>query len=312
MGLAIADALGVPVEFESRSILEKNPVVGMRSFGTYDQLAGTWSDDTSMTLCLVDSLSKGLNYEDIMEKCLSWFQEGKYSPHGEVFDIGITTRKALLKYSTNTPPLECGLGSEFDNGNGSLMRILPILYYLKSVYGSDFSKNKEAFEVIHNISSLTHSHPRSLMACGIYILIASNLLEEMTLEIAIDRGVYNAMEHYRNEEEFHRESKHFARLENTSFKNLLAEDIRSGGYVIDTLEAALWCLLNTQDYTTCVLKAVNLGDDTDTVAAVAGGLAGLRYGYESIPAKWRESIIKRGYIENLCEELKNSLESAKF
>lgn len=311
MGLVVADALGVPVEFQSRDTLKKNPVVGMRSFGTYQQPEGTWSDDTSMTLCLVDSLSEGLHFKDIMDKYLSWFQEGKYSPHGELFDIGITTRKALLEYANNTTPLKCGQGSEFDNGNGSLMRILPILFYLKSMYGSDFSKNGEAFQLIHDLSSLTHSHRRSLMACGVYVLIASNLLDGMEIENAIDQGVRDAMNYYGSDEEFNRETKYFLSLESSNFKELPEKDIKSGGYVIDTLEAALWCLLNTKDYRTCILKAVNLGEDTDTVGAVVGGLAGLKYGYDHIPLKWRESIVQREYIEELCFKLKKSLDTVK-
>jgi len=108
MGLCVADALGVPVEFVDRETLRNNPVVGMRSYGTHNQSAGTWSDDTSMTLCLVDSLSKGLDYKDIMTNFLSWLEKRTYTPHGEVFDVGISTRKALKRFSDGTIPLEFG------------------------------------------------------------------------------------------------------------------------------------------------------------------------------------------------------------
>ena len=106
MGLAVADALGVPVEFESRNQLVKNPVVGMREYGTHNQPAGTWSDDTSMTLCLVASLCNGLDYNDIMNNFLKWYDEGEITPYGEVFDIGNTTREALLRYKKGYLPLE--------------------------------------------------------------------------------------------------------------------------------------------------------------------------------------------------------------
>ena len=108
MGSAVADALGVPVEFMERESLMKDPVVDMRSYGTYNQPAGTWSDDTSMTLCLVDSLSNGLDYNDIMTKFLEWYKEAKYTPYGEVFDIGIGTRKAIMRFEQGNAPLECG------------------------------------------------------------------------------------------------------------------------------------------------------------------------------------------------------------
>lgn len=302
MGLCVADALGVPVEFMDRKVLIENPVVNMRGLGTYNQPAGTWSDDTSMSLCLLDSLSRELNYNDIMLNFLKWYINGEYTAHGEVFDIGITTKEALVRFQEGISPLECGGKSEYDNGNGSLMRILPTLFYIQAIYGSDFQEIDEAFQIIHNISALTHAHKRSQIACGIYISVASMLLGEMNLEIAIDLGIYKAMEYYRKQDDFTEELEHFSRLENKDFKKTPIEEIRSGGYTVSTLEAAIWCLLNTNDYKSCALQAVNLGNDTDTVAAVAGGLAGIKYGCENIPQEWLEVIAKKEYIENLCSQ----------
>jgi len=126
MGSCVADALGVPVEFTSRHSLANNPVVNMRSCGTFNLPAGTWSDDTSMTLCLLDSLSKGLDYQDIMTKFYEWFDASAYTPYGETFDVGFSTTKAMKRFAYGIAPLECGGTSEQDNGNGSLMRILPV------------------------------------------------------------------------------------------------------------------------------------------------------------------------------------------
>ena len=123
------------------------------------------------------------------------------------------------------------------------------------------------------------------------------------METAVDQGIDEAIGYYERKDEFKSEVKHFSRLKNKNFKNLPQDEINSGGYVVSTLEAAIWCLLNTDDYKSCVLKAVNLGDDTDTVGAVAGGLAGIHYGYESIPEEWTAKIARRDYIENLCSEL---------
>ncbi|NLC54359.1 MAG: ADP-ribosylglycohydrolase [Erysipelothrix sp.] len=303
MGLAVADAVGVPVEFKSREALILNPVKDMQAYGTYNQPKGTWSDDTSMTLCLVDSLIKGLDYHDIMTKFLKWFSQAAYSAHEEVFDIGNTTRESLNRFTNGIIPLECGGMSEFDNGNGSLMRILPILFYLQTIYGDEFEKNDVAFEIIHNISSLTHRHLRSHIACGIYVCVASKLLKVENIEKAIKAGIDVAMQYYQNNDKYAVEVKHFMRLTDSRFKELNVSKIKSGGYVVDTLEAALWSLFNSNDYKTCVLKAVNLGGDTDTVAAVAGGLAGLKYGYNSIPSEWKTAIAKRDYIENLSNDL---------
>lgn len=303
MGLCVADALGVPVEFMSRETLRKNPVIGMRGFGTHNQSVGTWSDDTSMTLCLVDSLIKGINFNDVMSKFLMWFDEGSYTPHGEVFDVGISTRDAIKRFSDGIEPLKCGGVNERDNGNGSLMRILPIIFYIQSIYGTDFEENDEAFGIIHNISSLTHAHKRSKIACGIYISVASMLLGSMDLKIAVELGIYKAAEYYRKQTEFKDEISHFDRLLAKGFEELDAKAIKSSGYVVDTLEAAIWCLLNSSTYKDCVLKAVNLGEDTDTVAAVVGGLAGLYYGYENIPCEWLDKVVKREYVESLSNQL---------
>lgn len=307
MGLCIGDALGVPVEFEGREILQRNPVENMRGYGTHHQPLGTWSDDTSMTLCLVDSLTNGLNYEDIMKKFLSWLNDGEYTPHGKAFDKGIATQQALRRFMGGEEPLTCGGLEEYDNGNGSLMRILPLAFYLHTKYDSVI-ENDEAMEVIHQVSSLTHAHKRSLIACGIYISIATLLLDNMPLAQAMKQGTGQAMAYYKKHADFAEELLHYERLNNMeSFAKIPMEEINSSGYVVHTLEAAIWCLLTTDSYKDCVLKAVNLGEDTDTTAAVAGGLAGLYYGYENIPNEWIDTIVKRNVIEGLCNRFCESI-----
>jgi ADP-ribosyl-[dinitrogen reductase] hydrolase len=311
MGTCVADALGVPVEFENRKTLIDNPVTSMRAYGTHNQKAGTWSDDTSMTLCLIDSLSKGLDYQDIMTKFLKWINDGEYTAHGRVFDVGNATRKALRRFEGGTSPLNCGGLSENDNGNGSLMRILPILFYINSNYGTEFTESDEAMNIIHQVSALTHGHKRSLIACGIYISVASMLLEGRDLSDAVEMGVYNAVKYYEKHDEFEDELYNYNRLNDKSFSKIPVNNIKSSGYIVDTLEAAIWCLLNTKSYKECVLLAVNLGEDTDTVAAVAGGLAGIYYGYDDIPKEWLEIIAKREYIESLCTELSIAMSKAE-
>lgn len=310
MGLCVGDALGVPVEFIGRETLKRDPVVDMRSYGTYNQPAGTWSDDTSMTLCLVDSLAGGLDYNDIMTKFLAWYSENEYTPFGETFDVGNATRAAIIRFTEGRPALECGGTSEYDNGNGSLMRILPIVFYLQSKYGDNFYEKDEAFEIIHNVSKLTHAHKRSKIGCGIYISIAAMILKGKDLKEAIEQGIDKSMEHYKKHGDFLEELEHYKRLESEYFAKLAEDQISSSGYVVYTLEASIWCLLNTTNYKDCVLKAVNLGKDTDTVAAVAGGLAGVYYGYEGIPEEWKSVIVKREYVEELCEGLNEAIKKS--
>ena len=303
MGLCVGDALGVPVEFKSRYQLKRDPVVDMRSYGTYNQPAGTWSDDTSMTLCTLDSLSNGLDYKDIMDKFLSWYKKGEYTPFGETFDIGMGTRRALTNYANGEEPLKSGGTGERDNGNGSLMRILPVLFYLQKTYGENFNEKEKPYEIIHNISALTHRHKRSMIACGIYITIADYISREYNLNEAVKLGINKSFQYYEKKKEFKEELKYYQRLNDKNFHKLPEEEIKSSGYVVVSLEAALWSLVNTVSYKDCLLKAVNLGEDTDTVAAIAGGLAGLYYGCEDIPKEWLDKIQRRKYVEELCKNL---------
>lgn len=312
LGLCIADSVGVPFEFCNRESLAQTSVTDMCGYGTYNQPAGTWSDDTSMTLCLLDSLSNGLDYMDIMQKFLSWLDEAKYTPHNEVFDVGRTSREAITRFVKGVPPLECGGVSEHDNGNGALMRILPLVFYIHNRFGDDFFENEEAITIIHNVSALTHAHKRSQIACGIYLSIAEMLLGGTQLQFAIDLGIGRAWEYYSENSVYTEERKYYERIRSSGFVSIPENQIKSSGYVVDTLEAALWCLLNTDSYEACVLKAVNLGGDTDTTAAVAGGLAGMYYGYKSIPAQWRAKVARAEYIMNLCTAFYNSLNQMGF
>lgn len=301
IGLAIGDAMGVPVEFISRQEIAKNPVITMREYGTHNQPVGTWSDDTSLTLALMDSIvEKGkIDYTDIMDRFFNWLMYNDYTATGEVFDVGNSTSRAIMNYGRGMNPLECGGVSEYENGNGSLMRILPVAFYLRKQ--PDFTVEYQ-MEIIHNISGLTHRHPISLIGCGIYINIAMTLLEnKRSLFEAVEYGIKTAFNFY--ESKAWDDVNVYSRLKNLSyFLGLKEIEIKSSGYIVHTLEAALWCLLNTDSYTKCVLKAVNLGDDTDTVGAVVGGLAGIYYGSDKIPKEWLAAVAKRQYIERICEK----------
>lgn len=299
IGHAVGDALGVPVEFMSRKEIAKNPVVTMRGFGTYPYPAGTWSDDTSMSLAALDSLISGeVRWDEIMGNFLRWLKEGRYTPSGEAFDVGNTCLDAMIRYATQgTPAIASGGTEESSNGNGSLMRIHPfalMLYYQSGGHGDWES-------VIENASALTHAHRRSKLACKIYTAILFRLLESPQKDSVRDALAWADCQ-YRKSTEHAKYKRLFA----ADFHRLPMAEIKSTGYVVDTLEAAVWCLLTTATYRDCVLKAVNLGSDTDTVAAIAGGLAGALYGYDSIPVEWRNTLLGREYIEEMCERASES------
>lgn len=301
-GLIVGDALGVPVEFVPRAELTKHPVVGMRAHGTHNQPAGTWSDDSSMTLCTLEWLVDGLDYDRLMHLFLRWAEEAHLTAHDEVFDMGVATRNALARYGKGTPALSCGGTLQFDNGNGSLMRILPLAFYLNWRFGDSFSRDPMAFDVVHNVSRLTHAHPISLISCGIYCSIAGELLNGKGILSAMCVGIDNAKEYYAKTKPFDGYLWQFERVDVDILSSAGADAIKSGGFVLDTLEAALWCLLRTTSYRDCLLTAVNLGEDTDTVGAVAGGLAGLAYGKDAIPPEWIERIARAEQIDALCAD----------
>jgi len=294
MGLCVGDALGVPVEFTSRAERIKSPVTTMLGYGTWNQPPGTWSDDSSLSFCLAESLCRGYSLEAIANSFWRWYKEAYWTPRGDVFDIGQTTHTALMRLKQGVVAHQAGGKVENSNGNGSLMRILPMAYCHRSLTLS------ELIARVHDVSGITHAHARSQMACGIYISIAVSLLEGADLQTAYLQGLQDIQPIY-SAREFLLEKPHFGRVFSGEIAKLPVEEINSGGYVIDTLESSLWCLLNSSSYSEAVLKAVNLGGDTDTTAAVTGGLAGIYYGVENIPRQWINQIARKQDIIYLAE-----------
>lgn len=302
LGLAVGDALGVPVEFCSRASLDKDPVVDMRAGGTHGQIAGTWSDDSSLTFCLMEALLSGqINMHDIASNFLAWLKDGYWTPHGSVFDRGIATTNAILRFDQGTSPGLCGGMDEYDNGNGSLMRILPVAFITKTT--SVISR----YELVKNISSITHMHFRSVFACFIYTEYARFLLMGMDKFAAYELMIKEVKLFVSNAEFNPKEMSYFDRVLNGGIHELSREDISGSGYVLHTLEASLWCLLTTENYSEATLKAVNLGEDTDTTGAVTGGLAGLYYGVKDVPNEWITIIARKNEIINLVRDFEQGL-----
>jgi ADP-ribosylglycohydrolase len=172
LGVAVGDALGVPVEFKSRSAIKQNPVTDMSGFGTYHQPPGTWSDDSSLTFCLADALTVDFNLQKIADNFVLWMYENFWRARGVVFDVGITTKEAIDNIAKGCQPDLAGGWDEQSNGNGSLMRISPLLFYIKD------KPIDERFEIIRKVSSITHGHIRATIACFYYLEFARMLLEE--------------------------------------------------------------------------------------------------------------------------------------
>ena len=275
----------------------------MLEYGTWNQPAGTWSDDSSLTFCLAESLSNGYNTYDIANNFVKWKTIGFWGAHNSVFDIGIATAAAILRLQNGIAPELAGGFDERDNGNGSLMRILPLLFHIYKL------PIEERFKKIREVSSITHAHFRSFFSCFVYLELARELLEGNDAQESYDL-MQKKVNQFIAQNDFNpTEIKLFVRVLESNIKNETSTKIHASGYVLHTLEAAIWCLLNSTDYRTAVLTAVNLGEDTDTVACITGGLAGLLYGCENIPQKWIDQIARTNDIQNLCERFNKSVES---
>ena len=296
-GVAIGDALGVPVEFKSRETILQNPVTDMIGYGTYNLPPGTFSDDSSMTFCLAEALTHDFDLNKIAQNFVKWYHENFWAARGEVFDIGIATREAINKIAHGIQPEFAGSIDASSNGNGSLMRILPLLFYIKDLPIS------ERYEIIKKVSSITHGHIRSVISCFYYLEFAREILlgqdqfeiyQKLQTEIP-DFLISLSIDQY--------EISFFNRLLKDDISECAEHEILSSGYVLHSLEASIWCLLTTGNYKEATLKAVNLGEDTDTTAAITGGLAGLLYGFDSIPENWVEQLARRNDTDDLAERL---------
>jgi ADP-ribosyl-[dinitrogen reductase] hydrolase len=301
-GSLVGDALGVPVEFKNRATVQADPVTDMRGFGTHHQPPGTWSDDSSLLLCSVDSLLRHeFDAQDMGHRFLSWYREELWTPHGKVFDVGVTTSEALARIAAGVPGEVAGADSQFSNGNGSLMRIIPVSLRFAHL------PVKQLLDRTHRASSITHRHPRSQIACGLYSLVVQQLSAGRGVEDGIEQALAGFHSFYDSDPYWAAELDYFRVLLAGDLGKRPESEIDSSGYVVHTLTASLWCLLTTRSYEECVLKAVNLGGDTDTTGCVAGGLAGVHYGRSAIPEPWRQAMARHDEVEGLFDRFADTL-----
>lgn len=299
LGTAIGDALGLPIQFLEREVVAKNPITTMEGLDQFNIPAGTWSDNTSLSFCLAESLCNGYDLNDIINKFTKWMYEDYWTPANETFDINYINYFAIVNLRNNGSPHVAGIDNKRGNRDGSLMRILPLVPYILNM------EEENRFRIIKEISSLTYRHSRSILACIALCEFAIQYINLQSVEEA-----YQAMQQtilqLLKRDMFIEEGIPFERLTGLSyeeFKTIALKDIHSTEYVIDTLEASLWCIFNTTSYKDAVLKAVNLGDDANTVGAITGGLAGIIYGYDTIPSEWLEVLAKKDDIIELANKL---------
>lgn len=297
MGLIVGDALGLPAQFLRREEVAQNPVTGMRA--GYGMPAGSWSDDSSMALCTLTSLiTYGYNPQDIMKRFVAWYDNGEYTPFGKAFDIGMTCDDAICNFEEGEDIYHCGLTGERSNGNGSLMRILPACIYLAIKKTDDV----DAVQKIETISALTHAHKRSKIGCGLYYFMVKEILYWAgDLQKLVQTGLDKGFAFYEKDESCQADLHCYDLLRDLSaLSQVDVSDISTSGYVVDSLISSVWGIITTASYRDALLKLVNLGDDADTVGAIAGGIVGLYYGYEKIPEEWLQAVMKREKLEEIC------------
>ena len=291
IGLAVGDAIGAPIEFKSPNTFE--PVKDMISGGFFNLLAGEWTDDTSLALCLAESLIETGKFDavDQLKKYLLWYRDGYMSVNGKCFDIGNTTREALIRFEVTKKPYP-KLDNDRSAGNGSLMRLAPVpLFYLNNP--------SKAYENSAKSSKTTHPDPRTIDACrylgglivGALKGIPKNKLLSKRFSLLPKYWEENPMEH------------EIDAVASGSFKEIEPPEIKGTGYVVKSLEAALWAFYKTDTFKDGCLLAVNLGDDADTTGAIYGQLAGAYYGFSNIPKIWTNKLAKKDIIESVIERL---------
>jgi ADP-ribosyl-[dinitrogen reductase] hydrolase len=292
VGLLVGDALGVPYEFHPRESIppldeiEFEPPAGFHRAHRGVPI-GTWSDDGAQALCLLASLLECGKFDaaDFAAKLVAWFRED-YMAVDEVFDVGVQTQRAILNLRKGFAPLDAGPKEEKNNGNGSLMRVLPLALWHR---GTNEELVKDAFDQ----SAVTHGHLRSKLCCALYCLWARNILsaDENAWETAVLelRQIFPENSIERNELE-----------QNIQPDNLF--EVQGSGYVLDSLFSAKWAC-GRPNFEESVKAAISLGNDTDTTACIAGGIAGLKFGINSIPEKWRSDLRGQEIYAPLLEKL---------
>ena len=301
IGFAVGDAFGVPVEFLDRNTIRKINLKDMIS-GTHNVPAGSWSDDTSMIVASMVSMINNngdINLKDFMDNFMDWLQNSKYTSIDKTFGVGGIIYDSLLRYHNGMPLSNCGGKQFMDNGNGSLMRILPVSLFC--IFNN--CDEIQTVNIINQASAITHAHDISKMGCYIYteflrkIVFDSSPQEAFYSIIKIDYSKYYSREALAA----------YSKLLNPEFLNIKDDNINESGYVVDTLEASIYSILNTETYEESIKCAVNLGYDTDTVAGITGSISAILYGENSIPKRWLTKLKKREQLEQLADKFMSSL-----
>lgn len=279
----VADAFGVPVEGQRRDTYQ---VTTMTNGGVWHQPVGSWSDDTAMSLALLDHLTVGGTYADLMERFAAYMFKGAYTPTGNVFGMGQTCRVAIQRYvHDQVEPTKAGSDDELSNGNGALMRLAPLAIVL-----ADEPSLTKRLQLTHDYTCLTHRHPRAILASDIYLELLHALLNGATWSQALKSTATILPEALQKQSLILNEWPAFKRLWQPGFGQLSRTAIRSTAYVVDTLEAAVWVNLNSTELSAAIQLAANLGEDADTIATISASLFTAVHPTAMVPLAWAQAL----------------------
>lgn len=302
IGFAVGDALGLPVEYKSRSLLKDNPVVDMTANGTHNQPAGTWSDDSSLSFITTESLCEGYNLEDFCDRLRDHYLRYHWTPYGRLVHLENSTKNAIERLSRGVSYENSG-DPEYATGNGALMRILPLAFHTLN------EEPKIRFKKIKEISTITHSNDKSVLACFIYIELCIQLIKGEKKLIAYKKMQDNVRAFLNSMDFDSGVESAFDRILKNSITSYFEDEIKASCYVVHSLEAVLWSFMKSENYKDSVLRAVNLGEDTDTNAALTGALSALLYGLDKVPKKWIDMLPRKDDIDQLAEKYNLSINS---
>ncbi len=295
LGFAVGDALGVPFEFTEEDEIDFKFSDEMVGEGTYNQPAGTFSDDTSMMCCTIEALIQDNSLDRIATYFLKWKNENFWTARGEVFDTGNTTMLALRDYEKTGDYSGRNTNNEYSCGNGSLMRIIPLLPYTMKMPLED------KFEFIGKVSSITHGHIRCAIACFIYLELATEIWSNKIRNklIIYGKAMSRAERFLKNHKQTIEELKHFEKIFSFPHHNPKST-ISNSGYVVDSLLLAFHCFMKYNRYEICVWYALSFGGDTDTNAALTGALSALMGGIHEIPERWLNKLARKEDLMDLA------------
>lgn len=302
LGMAVGEAMGIPVDFVERDKLLENPVLEMKSFGSHNKPIGTWSSDTAMTLATIDSITNcfGVSMEDLGNRFVDWMEKGKYTASGDRFDIGRTSMIAISRFEKTLDPFECGSMAEDSNENDVLTRMIPIAFYC---HNQKMNQN-DIYDLVRKVAGITHAHEVSIMGAYIFVLYTMKLLEK--------KSKFDAYQELKksNFSQFSRSTmEKYVRILRKDIGDLPMEAITTGNGIVETLEACFWVFLNTSNYNQAIIGGINLGGDASTLGACLGALAGISFGIKSMNPEWRIDLKRYTYISRLCDNFDESLKS---